>query len=258
MTLCGATGMHAQASPAATVAFENYCRDVERRIGEQHRSTTSFLAAADGGGAPGMPGNAALQLQHGEVAIERLTPADAEVSGALLHHWRGTAFAAGAHAADFDRLLRDFAAYPRYFSPEVVRSSATDRGPGRVSVAMRVRQRHVLTVVMDIDFDVSFGRMDGARGWSTSRSTRVAEIEGADTNAERALPRDEEHGFLWRTNTYWSYEERDGGVYLQIESVSLTRAVPRGLGWAIRSYVESIPRESLAFTLTSARRWIAR
>ena len=33
----------------------------------------------------------------------------------------------------------------------------------------------------------------------------------------------EEHGFLWRLNIYWSYEERDGGLYMQIESISLTR-----------------------------------
>ena len=62
----------------------------------------------------------------------------------------------------------------------------------------------------------------------------------------------EEHGFLWRQNTYWSYEERDGGLYLQIESVSLSRSIPTGLGWALRPYVESVPRESLEFTLRSA------
>ena len=88
-------------------------------------------------------------------------------------------------------------------------------------------------------------------GYSTSRSTQIAEIDAAGTNAERALSPDEEHGFLWRLNTYWSYEERDGGLYLQIESVSLTRSIPHGLGWAIGPYIESIPRESLEFTLRS-------
>ncbi len=62
----------------------------------------------------------------------------------------------------------------------------------------------------------------------------------------------EEHGFLWRLNTYWSYEERDGGLYMQIESVSLTRSIPNGLAWIIRPFVESIPRESLEFTLRAA------
>jgi hypothetical protein len=52
-------------------------------------------------------------------------------------------------------------------------------------------------------------------------------------------------------NTYWSSEERDGGLYMQIESVSLTRSIPAGFAWAIGPFVESVPRESLEFTLRS-------
>jgi hypothetical protein len=54
-------------------------------------------------------------------------------------------------------------------------------------------------------------------------------------------------------NTYWSYEERDGGLYMQIESVTLTRSIPNGLAWIVRPFVESIPRESLEFTLSATR-----
>lgn len=116
---------------------------------------------------------------------------------------------------------------------------------------MRVRQRQVFRVVMDTAYDITFGQLDVQHGYSTSRSTRIAEIDSPGTSAERALDVNEEHGFLWRLNTYWSCEERDGGLYLQIETVSLTRSIPRGLGWAIRPWVESIPGESLDFTLRS-------
>ena len=54
---------------------------------------------------------------------------------------------------------------------------------------------------------------------------------------------------MWRLYAYWSYEERDGGLYMQIESVSLARSIPTGLGWAVKPFVESVPRESLQFTL---------
>jgi hypothetical protein len=116
---------------------------------------------------------------------------------------------------------------------------------------MRVRQRHVLTVVMDTTYDVTFARFDALRGYSISRSTQINEIDSPGTRHERALSSSEEHGFLWRLNTYWSYEERDGGLYMQIESVSLTRSIPTGLGWAIGPFVQSVPRESLEFTLRS-------
>ena len=116
---------------------------------------------------------------------------------------------------------------------------------------MRVRQRHVITVVMDTTYDITYGRLDAQHGYSISRSTRISEIDSPGTGTERALTSSEEHGFLWRLDTYWSYEERDDGLYMQVESVSLTRSIPSGLGWAIGPFVESVPRESLEFTLRS-------
>lgn len=169
----------------------------------------------------------------------------------MLHHWRGTAFAPGATAADFERLMRKFSAYPQLYAPQVLQCRVLGEQGDLYQVKMRVRQQHVLTVVMDTTYDIAFGRLDPRHGYSIARSTQISEIDGAGTRSERALSAAEEHGFLWRQNTYWSYEERDGGLYMQIESISLTRSIPYGLGWAIRPFVESVPRESLAFTLRS-------
>jgi hypothetical protein len=194
-----------------------------------------------------------MGLREGEFIIEKLTPsAGANFSGALLHHWRGTAFAPGAKAADFERLMRDFSSYPQHFFPQVLQAKVLTQGPDRMQAWMRVRQKHVITVVMDTTYDITFGQLDVQLGYSISESTRIAEIEAAGTGSERTLSANEDHGFLWRLNTYWSYAERDGGLYLQIEAISLTRSIPRGVGWAVQPYVESIPRESLEFTLRSA------
>ena len=239
---------HAMAEPApsAVATYNSYVGAVETRLAQQHRSLIGFLAA----GAL-MP-QEALRLHRGESIVERLTPpTGADLPGAMLHHWRGTAYVAGAHAADFERLMRDYDGYPRSFSPQVVEAKVL-RGQGdHLEATMRVRQRHVVTVVMDTAYDIVFGRLDARHGYSISRSTRIAEIEGAGTSDERALNSSQEHGFLWRQNTYWSYEERDGGLTMQIESVSLTRSIPTGLGWAVGPFVESVPRESLEFTLRS-------
>jgi hypothetical protein len=118
---------------------------------------------------------------------------------------------------------------------------------------MRVRQQHILTVVMDTTYDITFGQLNAQHGYSISRSTCISEIASPGTAKERALSASEEHGFLWRLNTYWSYEEQDGGLYIQIESVSLSRSIPTGLGWAIGPFIESVPRESLGFTLQATR-----
>jgi len=232
----------AEPTRVAVDAFNTYCRKVEARLAENHRSAGSFLAIAKGEEA---------RLREDDVVIGRMA-GEGDLSGAMLHDWRGTAFAPGATAADFERLMQDFEAYPQHFSPQVPEGKTIARDGDHLQAWMRVRQRHVITVVMDGRYDITYGQIDSRHGYSISRSTRIDEIEGAGTPKERALSADEEHGFLWRLNTYWSYEERDGGLYLQVEAVSLTRSVPRGLGWAIGPYVESVPRESLEFTLRSA------
>ncbi len=233
-----------QPAPAAIATFNAYSKAVERRIEKQHQSSSAFLVPADIGRD---------RLRRGELILEQLTPANTvTLSGALLHHWRGTAFAPGATASDFECLMRDFSSYPRHFAPEVLEAKVVNEDGNRIQAWMRVRQKHVITVVMDTSYDVTFGQLDASHGYSISRSTRIDEIDSAKTKYERVLSPEEEHGFLWRLNTYWSYEERDGGLYLQIEAVSLTRSIPRGLVWMIGPYVESIPRESLEFTLRSA------
>lgn len=238
----------ADAPAAALTGFNAYVSRVEARLAQQHSSASTFLANV----SPNSQTDA--RLRRGEVIIEQLTPAkDSELPGALLHHWRGTAFVPGATPADFEHLMKDFPVYPQVYSPQVVRaailSSATSPNPDHLTAMMRVRQKHVITVVMDTTYDISYGRLDPQHGYSISRSTRISEIADAGTKKEHALNPSEDHGFLWRLNTYWSYEERDGGLYIQVESISLTRGIPAGLGWIIRPYIQSVPRESLEFTI---------
>jgi len=229
----------AQPSAEALTAFDTYAAGIEARLAQQHHSAGIFLVPAN-----------ESRLRRGDLIIEQLTPPT--VPGALLHHWRGTAFVPGATAADFERLMRDFNSYPQHFSPEVLQAKTLARHDDRLQAFMRVRQHHVITVVMDTTYDVDFGHLDLRHGYSISRSTNISEIDGAGSPTEHALSASDAHGFLWRQNTYWSYEEHDGGLTMQIESVSLSRSIPRGLGWAVRPFVESVPRESLEFTLRSA------
>ncbi len=233
----------AQPSPAAAAAFNSYVDRVEARLNAQRRSADGFLGSVD-----------PARLRRGELIVDQLTSgAGTELPGALLHDWRGAAFIPGGKAAEFERLMKDFNAYPRVYAPQVLSARVLSHDGDYFQVTMRVRQKHVLTVVMDTAYDATFGRLDDARGYSISRSTKISEIDAPGTAHERALTPGEEHGFLWRMNTYWNYEERDGGLYIEIESVSLSRSVPTGLGWAVGPFIESVPRDSLEFTLQATR-----
>jgi hypothetical protein len=234
----------AEAPPKAAAAFDSYIAGVEARLAQDHRAPTSFLE-----GAAATPDGQA-RLRRGEVLIEQVkTP---EIPGAMLHDWRGTAFIPGATAAAFEKLLRNFDAYAQVFAPQVISSRTLAAEADHIRGIMRVRQKYVITVVLDTTYDVRFGRLDPDNGWSASRSTQVREIADAGTPHEHALPPEDDHGFLWRINTCWTWQERDGGLYIQVESISLTRGIPTGLGWIVGPFVQSVPRESLAFTLNAA------
>lgn len=246
LLMLAAATVFAEPTPAAVAAFNAYVQKVESRLARQHSATPGFLA-----GQVTEPATNA-RLRSGELVIEKLTPeTGADIPGAMLHDWRGTAFAPGATVADFERVMKDFPAYPQMFAPQVLQARILGHANGQIQATMRLRQKHVLTVVMDTYYDLGFERLDARHGFSNARGTQVNEISAPGTAKERALGPGEEHGFLWRLNTYWSYEERDGGLYMQIESISLTRSIPAGLGWAIGPFVESVPRESLEFTLRS-------
>jgi hypothetical protein len=222
-----------QPSPQAAAGFNTYMSAVEARLDGQHRSVTDFLAPVD-----------RSRLRRGEAVIERVaSSSQAALPGAMLHHWRGSAFIAGATAADFEAVLRDFDSYPKAFAPQVLDSHVLSQNGDRVQVQMRMRQKHIITVTMDSNYDVAFGRLDPQHRYSVSRSTQIATVDPHGSAFS---------GLLWRLNTYWSFEERDGGLYLQIESVSLSRSIPTGLGWLIGPFVQSVPRDSLEFTLRSA------
>jgi hypothetical protein len=237
--------MEGEPQHAAVVGFDTYVRNLETRLTRQHQSQSGFVAGIDSDASR-------ARLRGGELRIEKLTPENGpDLPGAMLHPWRGSAFVAGARAEDFERMLKDFGAYPAIFAPEVTGASSDGEGD-RFHASMRVRQNHGITVVMDTRYDVSFARLDRLHGYSMSRSTQIAEVGSPGTSKEHLLSASEEHGFLWRLNSYWSWEERDGGLYVQIESVSLTRSIPAGLGWIVGPFVESVPRDSLEFTLHSA------
>jgi hypothetical protein len=150
-------------------------------------------------------------------------------------------------------LMQDYNRHSRYFAPAIAASKTLQHEGDRFRVALRFHVKKVITVTMDTENEAQFFTLDGARAHSRIRSTRVTEIADAGTPQEAPKRPGEENGFMWNLNTYWRFAERSGGVYIQCESLTLTRDVPFALAWIIRPIVSQMPRESLTFTLAKAR-----
>jgi hypothetical protein len=150
-------------------------------------------------------------------------------------------------------LMQDYNHHSKYFAPAIARSKLLDHDGNRFRVALRFHVKKIITVTMDTENEAEFFHPAPDRAHSRIRSTRTVEIADAGTPQERAKGPGEENGFMWNLNTYWRFAERDGGTYIQCESLTLTRDVPFALAWIIRPIVTQMPRESLTFTLERAR-----
>ena len=205
---------------------------------------------------------AALErLRRGELVIDRpRTTQDGkpiEIPSGMVHHWRGTAFIAGATVGQAVALLQDYDRHGEIYRPNVARSRTLSKDGDVFRVYLRFYMKKVITVVVNSEHEARFSWPAPDRAQSRIHSLRIAEVEDPDTPGEREMPVGQDGGYLWRLNTYWRFLERDGGTYIQCEAISLTRAIPLGLGWLVGPFVTSIPRESLTFTLETTRKTLA-
>jgi len=252
--LCSCAGRAVDLKPETSTAFNRYVLVSEQRMQSDLQSGT-FLWV------DGLPTQqreeAYARLKQGEVVAQKLETLDRGASipvpGGLIHHWLGVVFIPHTNLKHTLALLQDYDQHSRIYLPRVLRSKVIQHSGDDFKVFLRLRDTKIVTVVLDTEYDVHYVYMDATRAYSQSYSTRVQEVEHAGQPDEREKPVGHDSGFLWRLNSYWRFWERDGGVYVQLEAISLTRDIPEGLGWLVRPFITSIPKESLAFTLNRTR-----
>jgi len=242
----------AELTPRAAAAFDQYVRLTDAKLGAE----PSFLRIDRL--PPSRRADVHRALSGGEVHIERVASRGADIPDALLHHWVGTVFVPGASVSQAVALLQHYDRHAGIYTPSVARSRLLSRSGDHFRVYLRFAMTRGITVVVNSEHSAVFARPAPDRAQSRIVSTRIAEVEDPNTPAEREKPVGRDSGYLWRLNTYWRMLERGGGVYLQCESITLTRDIPTGLGWLIRPFITSIPRDTLAFTLETTRHELSR
>ena len=248
--------MAADLEPKTLEAFNYYVKVTDARIDKEVTRPGAFLYLE------GLPEPRRSQirasLQKGEIYMERLETHDSsgstlEAPDGLIHHWIGAVFIPGATLHQVLDVAQDYDRHQDIYQPEVVRSRLIRRDGNDFQIFYRLREKKVITVTLNTNHDVRYFPIDATHCRSRSSATRIAEVGDAGGPAEYEKPIGHDGGFLWRMNSDWRFEEQDGGVYVESESISLTRDIPTGFGWIVKPFVTSIPRESLLMTLGSTR-----
>ena len=216
-------------NPKTDQAFEDYRKAVEAKLD----------------GHPRFPAG----LKPGQIEIVPATDKGfTDVKDGMVHDWIAAIVVPGATVDKAIAVLQNYADYKNIYHGDVSDSKLLSHDGDLWHIYLRMVKKKVFTVVLNGEFDVQY-RPLGNNRWSViSRSTRIAELDG-----DRELPPGTSRGFLWRINAYWLIEPRPEGVYLECRAVSLSRAIPFGLGLA-EPYLTSVPRESLQSTMEATLR----
>ena len=240
--------------PHTLQAWRAYVAATEARIAKELTAPQGFLVSDFSRDPAGIR----RAVADGEIAIAKLVTLDARgkaiaVPDGSIAHWRGSVLVRGV---TLDTLLSRLQ-HPPERGPhpqDVLSLRVVDRHPDHLKLAIRMTRTAIVTVTYDTEHAIDYRRHSAARVSSRSVSTKITEVNGAGTSAETALPEGQDRGFLWRMNSYWRYEQVAEGVIVELESVTLSRGIPLGLGMLVESTVERIARESISRTLDSVRR----
>ena len=180
-------------------------------------------------------GDRKKQWESGKPILEPGT--NAEVAKGSIHHFTGTQRIKGATIEQFRHIMEDYPNYVKHFKPDVSIVTAElqpDSKPNdeHYRSNMFMEQSTVwMSVAFDTEFDTHYRRLDSSRWISTSSAISMRELKDPKHPDAGHFPEGEDHGFLWKTNTYWFVRERDGWLEMSVDSMTLSRPAPTGFGW---------------------------
>ncbi|MCZ6879165.1 MAG: hypothetical protein O7G29_13590, partial [Acidobacteria bacterium] len=206
-------------------AWDEYVRLTEERIEEELNSSTGFLAQ-DFQSLPKaqMERDAALS---GRILVEKMKTLNSsgrkiKVPAGTIHHWRGSVFIPDV---DLERVLAQVRnpAQQEQLQEDVLESRILEESDDSLRLYLKLVRSKIVTVTYNTEHLIKYQRHGEGLASSRSIATRIVELDQAGTSAEREKPEGKDHGFLWRLNSYWRYQQVDGGVLVECESLTLSR-----------------------------------
>ena len=247
-TSIGAPTASAGPSPSTLAAWQAYEAQIDARYSAAPSAPAEQFFALDRDKQA--RGWRSTVLGGGQMLIKVEPTA---VPDGKIHHWVGAIFVPGITvSALVDRLEQNAGRESQNYE-DVLASHLIERNGDRVRVFMKLRRTNLITVHYNSEHTVEYRRSSPERATARSVATKIAELAEVGTPREHEKSADDDNGFLWRLNAYWRYLAVPGGVIVECESVSLSRAVPLILKPVANPMVDRIARDSLSRTLQTLK-----
>jgi hypothetical protein len=197
------------------------------------------------------------QLNSGEIIISPVDTHPLSVPHGLIHHWIGAIFIPGATIEDLTAVAGDYGRYNDIYRPTLVKAELLKSGDDEQKFSILwVQRMFLLTAAFYTELDSSYVALSSRQGYMTFSTTRVQQIEHYGEKDEQRLAPDEGSGYLWSLVSFARFEERDGGLYLELEVIGLSRDLPGSLRLLLKPFIDRVPRQLLASKLDQTRQAI--
>ena len=177
-----------------------------------------------------------------------------KIPNGLIHHWVGAIFLPEASIEQVMAVLTDYDRYRDIYAPMIMKSKLVERSDRGEKVNLLLVGKAVGVIgAVDTDDEIQTVKLDATRIYTISNSIRAQEISEYGKPNERLLPQDQGPGYVWRTFGITRLMQRDGGVYLETETLTLSRGIPWEFRWLVAPVTERLPRSIMIQTLNDTR-----
>lgn len=241
----------AELNQQALVAWENYVASVKLRMQDRLKGKSAFLWIEE-------DPTRRRRLNSGQIVI---SPAGNNhplpVPHGLIHHWIGAVFVPGATIQDLAAVVGDYGRYNEIYRPSIVKAELLDSaGDAQKFSILWVQKVLLVTAAFYTELDSNYFALGSRQGYMAFSTTRVQQIENYGERDERRLVPDEGSGYLWRLFSFARFEERDGGLYLELEVIGLSKDLPGALRLLLKPILDRLPRQLLTAKLDQTRQAI--
>jgi hypothetical protein len=231
-------------NPATVIAWDDYLQTANANLQDRVRRGGSFLWTFENA-------ERAAKVRSGEIVV---APGPAQnpkkVPGGLIHHWIGAVFVPNLELANVLEVTRDYEHYKDFYRPSVVESRVIARNGSDDRFSMLLMNKaFFLKTALDADYEASNVRLDDHRFYAISRTTRVQEVEDYGQPGEYRKPEGEGSGYVWELYSIARLEQRDDGVYVEMEAIALSRDIPAAVRLVVDPIVRRVSRNSLLTSL---------
>ncbi len=235
----------AELKPATLQGWNAYIRTVTSSMEQRANGTRPFLLVDESA-------DMKKRVLAGEAVVD-MRPHD-KIRDGLIHHWVGAIYFPGATLDEVSAVLGDYDHYKDIYASMIMKSKCLERNDCDVKVNLLLVGKAAGVVgAVDTDDEVQTVKLDPNRIYSISTSVRSQEISDYGKPNEKMLPQDQGPGYVWRTFGVTRLMQRDGGVYYETETVTLSRGIPWAFRWLIEPVTERLPRSIMMQTLNDLR-----